>query len=350
MKGATLFGGGEGVGVGMRMAGIEHLWGIEYDAAISDVAKINGFNSLHLDILEADPQAIVAQHGLPDILHASPPCPNFSNAKTDGEETEEDIALAESVCRFINHIKPHIFTLENVWGYRNSQSWHKIAVHLFDLGYSINFWHLNAANFGVPQTRKRMVVVARRDGRYIQRPTATHTKAPRPMFDERQPWVGWYEAIEDLIPTLPDSEFAPWQLAWLPQEFSGSMLVGQNYVERNPENKRLITRGIGRPTMAATANSSSQWRAFLIDGANASRPLTIRRSGQPAMTITGNDSRQNFRACANGRIVKITPRALARFQSFPDDYQLPTQSSLACHVIGNAVPQLLYSKIIQEQL
>jgi len=47
----------------------------------------------------------------------------------------------------------------------------------------------------------------------------------------------------------------------------------------------------------------------------------------------------------NGRIVKITPRGLARFQSVPDWYQLPENESLACKIIGNGLPPLMYEVI-----
>ena len=58
----------------------------------------------------------------------------------------------------------------------------------------------------------------------------------------------------------------------------------------------------------------------------------------------------------NGRVVAMTPRCLARFQSFPDSYILPDPNwltganDLACRVIGNAVPPLLYQRVIEAQL
>ena len=53
---------------------------------------------------------------------------------------------------------------------------------------------------------------------------------------------------------------------------------------------------------------------------------------------------------SSGRVVKMTPRALARFQSLPDSYILPDKASLACTVIGNMVPSLLMQQIVEPLL
>jgi site-specific DNA-cytosine methylase len=51
---------------------------------------------------------------------------------------------------------------------------------------------------------------------------------------------------------------------------------------------------------------------------------------------------------SQGKVVKMTPRALARFQTIPDDYELPDSPGLACKGIGNAVPPLLYRNVIEQ--
>jgi site-specific DNA-cytosine methylase len=71
----------------------------------------------------------------------------------------------------------------------------------------------------------------------------------------------------------------------------------------------------------------------------------------PVVTITASQPRHPFRAwLSQGRVVKMTPRALARFQSVPDSYVLPDKSSLACTVIGNMVPSLMMQKIVEPLL
>jgi len=106
-----------------------------------------------------------------------------------------------------------------------------------------------------------------------------------------------------LIPDLPDSEFAPWQLARLPEDVVTLLMAVQ---------------GEASDFLCATS---------------------------PSPTITSNHGAGKYRAFVNGRVVKMTPRALARFQSFPDWYELPDSASLAAKGIGNAVPPLFAERL-----
>lgn len=416
---ATLCSGGEGVGVGARLAGVTHLWGIEYDDEIAQVARANGFNVLTADVTQVDP----ADFETPDILHVSPPCPSFSVAKTGGEETAEDVAIAGAVCRFIDVLRPRVFTLENVYGYRNSESWQMIAATLHRCGYQFNYWHLCAADYAVPQTRRRMVVIARRDGATPMCPAATHAPAGEitPMFDDRLPWVGWYEAIEDLIPTLPlayllpgqpcphdpdgrecrDSpycrgHFADWQEKRLLKEQS-FMVTGQYAQSRDADERFVQVSAQESPSQTVTGSNRGDWRAFILSNAATERtdgivdgddtsnadvwqgeqePVQtlradgggrvlrafivesknanqeygdgVREDNEPAFTVvTDHKPSHAPTAYTAGRVVKMTPRCLARFQSFPDWYALPDSNTLACRVIGNAVPTLLYAAVVR---
>ena len=183
-------------------------------------------------------------------------------------------------------------------------------------GYHVRWWRLNSADYGVPQTRKRLVLVAALD--FVPRkPAATHcdpskTAGQLPLLSPLPGWIGWYEAIKDLLPTLPETQFADWQLARLPE-----------------------------------------CQAFVVDGRNGrnyeGQNLTIRDTSQPIYTVhTGGPGRHRV-LMPTGRVVQMTPRALARFQAFPDSYQLPEASSLACRGIGNAMPPLLYQRVMEAQ-
>ena len=368
----TLFSGGEGVGVGARAAGLRHVWGVEIDDDIAQVARDNGFDVRTANIHAVDP----ADYEPPTVLHASPPCPNYSVAKQGRRETNSDIALASAVAQFIRVLQPQYFTLENVYLYRKSESWDAIYRTLKFCGYHVDMQHINAANFGVPQTRKRMVVRA--------------SFNPVPPLPEPEPWIGWYEAIEDLIPTLPESQFAPWQLKGMPAELLESMLVDSaGWVK---DGVRIpVMRPADQPANTIIANHGRRpMRAFLVGGANASRAPTIRKDNEPMFTVTagikhphrafliggqygrpanktgeprppqmrGRDepvftvtavNKGDWRAwLEHGKIVQMTPRALARFQSFPDSYALPSTKTLACRIVGMAVPPLLYQKLVSQ--
>jgi len=334
---ATTHSGGEGVGEGARAAGLRHLWGLEHKDAIAQVARDNGFNVLTGDVTTWNPTGLEP----PDVLHASPPCPNFSNAKQGGIETEQDIELARATVRFLTVLKPRYFTLENVWLYRKSKSWALIQDTLNVLGYWSQIHHLNAADFGVPQTRKRMIVRAVQGGFLPPLPPA-------------EKWIGWYETIKDLLPGLPNDQFAPWQITGMPEGLYESTLVDSaGYPDKN--GVRIpVMRKVNEPANTIVANLARRpMRAFLVTGVygqpmgTPNRKVLLRQQEQPAPVVTAGASVRQWRAAIPGRVVKMTSRCLARFQSFPDSYHLPDNAALAATVIGNAVPPLMYQKIVE---
>lgn len=130
--GATLFTGGGGADIGMRQAGIDVRWGVEINPAIAAVANANLGGHVQVgDILSCD----AGDFEPVDVLHASPPCPSFSQAKVGAVETAHDIQLARQTAHFVTTLLPRVFTLENVWLYRFSRSWHIIEDALHGAGY-----------------------------------------------------------------------------------------------------------------------------------------------------------------------------------------------------------------------
>lgn len=358
---ASLFSGFGGVDLGAMAAGLQPLWGVEYDAKIAEVANHNlGQHIQVADLLDCDP----LRFERPDVLHASPPCPNFSVAKAGGEETPHDIALAAKVAEFVTVLTPEIFTLENVYAYRNSKSWRIIENALYEAGYWLHIDHVNSADYGVPQTRKRMIVRAVRGG-FV------------PYLPQPVEWVGWYEAIKDLIPTLPDSKFAPWQLERLPEELKQAWMInGQNagqewggtrlgdepsltitnetspraFIVSGTEMRNETYRYFDNPVFTIKAQDHMP-RAFIVDCQNGhnGESLTIRNANEPIFTLTSSMGvkRPTRAAIEHGRVVAMTPRCLARFQSFPDQYELPESKALAAKGIGNAVPPLMMQRIYE---
>ena len=372
--GATLFTGGGGADIGMMAAGVDVLWGLEIDARIAAVANSNLRNHVRVgDILAADPGDFQSV----DVLHASPPCPNFSNAKSGGAETRHDLRLAGRVCRFLSVLQPQVFTLENVWYYRTSRSWRMIENRLHALGYWVHVAHVNAADYGVPQTRKRMLVRAVRAG-WV------------PSLPDPVPWVNWYEAINDLIADLPETQLAPWQVSRLAEMPAVSSLFSEGIAKDARGNDYpLISRLADAPAYTVTANHNmASMKALLISSGNSSKNLTLRdldqpaytvtasfdrtparallisggnprignnwptvRDGaEPAMTVTANQSKMPMRAQIDQRIVSISLRCLARWQTFPDWYELPDAAVLATRIIGNAVPPRLVEAIYRQLL
>lgn len=379
MKIGTLFTGAGGADIGAIQVGLTPAWGIEYDADIANAARLNlGDHIKTMNVLDANP----ANFARVDVLHASPPCPNFSAAKVNAEETALDIALAAKIAEFISVLKPRFFTLENVRDYAHSKSLKIIIAALHGCGYAVNSWVLNSADYGVPQTRKRLIVVARRDGIKPSKPEPTHTEAPTPLFDHRRQWVGWYEAIEDLILTLPETQLAPWQIARMPDVMIRTMVLAQGGYDN-----QIVSRNGNEPIFTITANNNqAQMKAVLVTGMHntardatilaesqpcatvisnfAHRPshmpfallvdgtgnsyctkVTIRDGIEPAFTVTASQLKHPARVALEPKTVSITPQCLARFQSLPNSYIWPINQSLAVKMIGNAVPPLLYAAV-----
>jgi DNA (cytosine-5)-methyltransferase 1 len=327
-----LFSGFGGVKIGAVAAGLKPLWSIEKDP---DIAHVNALNfpddkMVVMNILDADPSLFERV----DLLHASPPCPNFSVAKANGEETELDIALARKTADFIEVLRPKYFTLENVYQYRHSRSWGIISQMLYTCGYWLDFEHVNAADYGVPQTRQRMIVRAVHNG-FV------------PYLPKKESWRGWYEAIEDLIPDLPLSKFPPWQLEILHNHKLATQVFGN---QCNGDERDYISHALADDPIMTLTTNSGKWTAFIMSGDNATNfgggDGTIRKENEPMFTVRASAYKGLPRSWFDGgEVVKMTPRALARFQSFPDNYILPDKNSLACKGLGNAVPPLLMEKI-----
>lgn len=327
MKIGTMCSGIGGVDVGAEMAGIQSAWRIEIDPRRAAIADRNLWGKT----IVADITKIFRYFkrlSKVDIFHLSPPCPSFSNAKAkkDRGETEKDLAIACAAARAIKDIDAPIVTLENVYGYRKSQSWRIIESMLVECGYFYTVDHVNAADYGVPQTRMRMVVRAMK-GSLI------------PPLPAPEPWIGWYESIEDLIPDLPESQFANWQMNILPDDIK-TILIGN---DRNGDNRDVINhRCAERPVITVTEQSGSKIKGFIVTGQNAYSAIPFRKSADPSFTVIESQKAAHRAWLDSGRVVKMTPRCLARFQSFPDSFEI--DGTLG---IGNAVPPLMYKKIIE---
>ena len=295
---AGIFTGGGGADIGLMSAGLRHLWGIEYDAKIAAVANDNIGGVMTADILEVDP----CQLDKPDWLHMSPPCPNFSVAKSGGEETEHDIALANKCADFVTALRPKVVSLENVRAYEKSQSWSIIYNRLVGSGYTVQWSIVNMADFGVPQKRIRMIAVAIL-GSYglFMPPPATHCKGGRGGLWGLEKWVSWDEVIEG---TTED-------IAELP---AGKI--------------RARHDGADCGDMVTNKMKFDGW---------------LWKPGKPSGTIAATVGNSSY--IIVGAMQQLTPRSFAKLQSFPDTYRLPSSKALACRIIGNAVPPLFMQKL-----
>jgi site-specific DNA-cytosine methylase len=289
--------GGELFGVGARQAGYTHIDGFEIEAKIAAVARLNGFAVRTADVCQVDYSA------LPDAdhLHTSPSCKRASRANTNQGETSDDLAVADSVCRAIRAHAGRTFTLENVIEYRWFESFDRIVETLKQCGFlfrvvakggekpswreSTPLWNdcgefVDAADFGVPQNRKRLILRAVRGVERLPGLRPTHSKRGGILLEK---WNGWYSAIADIIDDLPDTTPAKWQLARMPQELRESILIGQGGYEG-----RIGMFSTNEPAPTITANRNHQQiRAYLLGDqrAGSSDGIQVRAGDEPALTV-----------------------------------------------------------------
>lgn len=342
---ASLFSCGGMVEVGATMAGFYPIWGVEFDpdkpqlsTAFADCYEANiGAHVVRQPVQLVD----WGQLESPDLLWASPVCTRMSAANVNKGEADKDLELAQAICSAISTLKPKAFCLENVRAYSKSRSLQLIRDTLNLLGYGISETLVNAADYGVPQSRVRFIL-----------------RAMRGQFPPALPSIvlhtsGWYSAIADLIPTLPDSDLAPWQLERLTAQIKTTLIDSKNAVYRDSRTYGEYAE-FAFPITNALDNMP---HAFLIErsGARSDRPLLVKAASEPCWTLRaaiGTDQNGNNRNnvinawLESGRVVTLTPRALARLQTLPDSYQLPLEMKVACPLIGNGVPCKLVQTIL----
>lgn len=293
MKTGTLFSGIGGADIGLQQAGFDIAWAIERDPCAADVYSKNFTHSpIVTDICQVNPGDLDPI----DLLWASPPCQQYSQARDKKLPIHEGADLGYEVIRFLEVLIPKYFCLENVPAYKSANSFKAIVECLNDMDYWTNWSILNAADHGVPQIRKRLILRAVRGGWLPELPL-------------KQIWKGWYEAIADLVPVLPEAELAPWQARYL-QNLKDSRALVPRVGARNYKEKGLNQIPGHRPA--------------------------------PTIRAMGHDGHcYQFNAIVDAKVLRVTPRCYARFQTFPDTFWLPDRPSVAIKGIGNAVPCLL---------
>ena len=320
MKFASLFTGMGGADLGANMAGLTPIWGVEINPAIANLAQSNfpDCQILKGDVGRFDYSRL--EH--PDWLHASPPCVNASRAK-NGKETDIDHYLAEGICKAIAVLKPEYFSLENVAGYKNFLSIRKITSCLWTNGYFFDFRVFDCAQYGIPQSRKRFILVASRNYSAF---FLDHV----PLA----PILSWKEAITDLIPSLKPTTLTQWQKEAIAEKFAVTGAVHSTLFQY--VGNFVIQRSGARKKDGIPNN-------------------TIRLSFQPMFTIkamsgTQRPSVKQATIVISGKPYEADTRCLARWQSIPDSYQFSGNLILDTMAIGNAVPPLMLKKIIASTL
>jgi len=216
-----LFAGGGGASLGIEQATGRHVdVAVNHDAEAVSLHMANHPQTRHYvsDVFEVDPVAVTKGRQV-GLLWASPDCKHFSKAKGGKPVSKRIRGLAWVVVKWARAMRPRVICLENVeefqgWGplgpdnlpcpRRKGRTFARWVASLRNLGYAVDWRELRACDYGAPTIRKRLFLVARRDGEPIVWPAPTHgAPGSLPVRQRRlKPWRTAAECIDWSLPCL----------------------------------------------------------------------------------------------------------------------------------------------------
>lgn len=332
----SLYSGAGGLDFGLEAAGFRTGSAVEMDHECCETLRANRrwpvFERSIFDVTTADMlEAAGRRRGEVDLVVGGPPCQPFSKAgywaRGDSQRLADPRAgTLGAYMRVVEESLPHAFLLENVEGlaYEGKNEGLTFVLDLVDkinrrqkTRYTPVFKVMCAADYGVPQVRNRLFLVAARDGQPFHFPepqlTAHEADAQPSLLPLPRHRTAW-DAIGDLSPSA-DEDLAM-RGKWA--ELLPSIPEGQNYLWHTD-------RGGGLPLFG--------WRrrfwSFLLKLAKDRPSWTIQAQPGPA---TGPFHWSNRR---------LSMRELCRLQTFPDDVVISGGYGAIHKQLGNAVPSLM---------
>jgi len=283
--------GAGGQALGLEKSGFSHLAAIEIDA---DACKTLRHNRPHWAVFEQDISTFsgLSYRGA-ELLAGGLPCPPFSKAsKQLGEADERNLFPAG--LRLIDEIRPKAVMFENVKGFLDPRFIHyrdEIQSKIQKMGYSFGIKLFNASDFGVPQLRPRVVIIA------IENSISEWFEWPVPIS---LPPISVGNALYSMLQAKGWQQAASWR------EKANSIaptIVGGSKKHGGPD--------LG-PTRAKQA-----WAAIGVDGMGIA-------DSPPQPDFVGNP--------------RLTVEMVARLQGFPDDWHFCGRKTSRYRQVGNAFP------------
>lgn len=172
----SLFSGAGGMDLGFKQAGFDILWANDFNLDATITYKNNiGDHIVHGDICSIESDSLPDS---PDVIIGGFPCQGFSIANTKRSMEDKRNFLYKEMLRVIRDKNPKVFVAENVKGILSMQKGKVIDMIKKDfesLGYKVDIKLLNAAEYGVPQARERVIIMGNRIGVENKFPIRTHS-------------------------------------------------------------------------------------------------------------------------------------------------------------------------------
>lgn len=251
------------------------------------------------DICEVDTSEIPAC----DIVIGGFPCQSFSTVNPTKDPFDDRANLYKQMVRVIQDKQPLAFIAENVKGLmtlHKGEIFKKVREAFEDAGYILSFKLLNAADYGVPQKRERVILVGFRKDLNLQYEFPEATNA------------GNWMPLSIAVPKLAIEE----------KKYYFSQRAVEGMKNAKPNMKRGLWQSLNEPCLTVTSHLAK----------------VSLNSRDPVLLV--NPEKELYR--------RFTPREAARIQSFPDEFQFAGSETDAYRQIGNAVPPVMFWHVTKQ--
>ena len=333
----SLFSGAMGLDLGIEAAGFDIKVCVEMDHWAAETIRINtSIPVIERDINDVSSEDILKVSGLKkgniDLVVGGPPCQAFSTAGKQRGFSDIRGGCIIQFIRVVSDLKPKYFILENVRGILSAKlnavpeaykeydsikmesgSVLKLVLNEFNkLGYRISYALLNAANYGVPEKRERVVMIGHLGDR-VPIPAPSHSESG--AFGTKK-WVSLRDSIGDL-------QGKPMRYIPLRSRMEKYMkLIGEG------ENWTKLDPAVAKEAMG---------KAYVLSGGKTGflRRLSF---DEPAPTLVTSPTMPATQLCHPKELRPLSVEEYARIQQFPDTWIFEGRIESIYKQIGNAVP------------
>ena len=330
-----LFAGAGGLTVGLKRAGFRVVAAVEVDEETAATYRKNHpeVKLLVKDIREITGEGILKLTGLKkiDFVAGCPPCQGFSKLTDKHHRDDDRNQLILEMARLIEELKPPAFMMENVAGLakRGLPLLTKFEKRARAIGYKINRGVLQMADYGVPQSRRRLVLFAGK-GFEIPLPQATHAQSPAANDLKLRPWIKLGSMLKwQSKPVL----LSVAQMKGGPQKFNWHVV--SDLQPMNLRRLRAIKAGASRLTLPMNLRPDCHKNKRGFENVYARMTWDTVAPTMTSRCTTLSSGR--FGHPKEDRTISVREAAL--IQTFPRGYKLDTDKMMkACELIGNALP------------
>jgi DNA (cytosine-5)-methyltransferase 1 len=331
-----------GLDLGLEMSGLAPCGCLEWDKWACGTIRKNRPNLplIEDDIRKWNGKRLMERFGLSQevsVIVGGAPCPSFSTAGRRQSFNDPRGEVMFDFLRIVKELRPAFFVMENVRGILSASIKHRplalrtrgglalapeeeagsvlrlLHREFKDMGYVVSAELVNAANYGTPQLRERVVFLGSRDGFQVTMPTGDYGPGTGPFLHR-------WKTLRDALKGLRDSK----------PEY-------QSYSENRLKYLRLLTEGQNWRALPQKIQKEAMGGAYESNGGKVGfyRRLAF---DKPCPTVPTSPVQKSTCICHPAELRPLSVKEYARVQQFPDDWEFVGSTAAKYKQIGNAVP------------